>query len=56
VTLTEKTRRRFNLSRNAVKRGLKQLGDAGLVIVERQTGRRSIVTILPAPVPKERRM
>jgi hypothetical protein len=54
VTLTEKTRRRFNLSENAVKRGLKQLADAGLVIVERQTGRRSIVTILPAPVPKER--
>jgi hypothetical protein len=56
VTLTEKTRCRFNLSRNAVKRGLKQLADACLVIVERQTGRRSILTILPAPVPKERRM
>jgi hypothetical protein len=54
VTLTEKTRRRFHLTECAVKRGLKQLADAGLVIVERQSGRRSIVTILPAPVPKER--
>jgi hypothetical protein len=53
VTLTEKTRRRFNLSRNAVQRGLRQLAGAGLVIVERQSGRRSVVTILPAPVPKE---
>jgi hypothetical protein len=53
VTLTEKTGRRFNLSENAVRRGLKQLADAGLVIVERQTGRRNIMTILPAPVPKE---
>jgi hypothetical protein len=48
VTLTEKTRRRFNLSRDAVKRGLKQLADAGLVRVKRQSGRRSVVTILPA--------
>jgi hypothetical protein len=54
VTLTEKTRRRFNLTRQAVRRGLQQLADAGLVIVERQSGRYSVVTILPAPVPKER--
>jgi hypothetical protein len=54
VTLTEKTRRRFNLSENAVRRGLMQLAGAGLVIVERQCGRRSVVTILAAPVPKER--
>jgi hypothetical protein len=56
VTLTEKTRRRFHLSHNAVTRGLTQLAAAGLVIVERHSGRRSVVTILPAPVPKERRI
>jgi hypothetical protein len=56
VTLTEKTRRRFNLSRDAVKRGLRQLAGAGLVVVERPVGRHSVVTILPAPAPKERRM
>src|SRR5262245_18813266 len=56
VLLTEKTRRRFNLSKNTVTRGLKQLADVGLVIVERQNGRRSVVTILPSPVPKERRI
>jgi hypothetical protein len=55
VILTEKTRRRFHLSANAVTRGLAQLAAAGLVIVERHSGRRSIVTILPAPVPQERR-
>jgi hypothetical protein len=55
VTLTEKTRRRFHLSECAVKRGLVQLSEAGLVIVECQSGRHSLVTILPAPVPKERR-
>jgi hypothetical protein len=54
VTLTEKTRRRFNLSVCAVRRGLRQLAGAGLVIVERNSGRRSVVTILPAPVPPER--
>src|SRR5690242_18625348 len=52
VTLTEKTRRRFNLSQCAVRRGLRQLADTGLILVERQSGRRSVVTILSAPVPK----
>lgn len=52
VTLTEKTRRRFNLSENAVRRGLAQLAEVGLVVVERQSGRRSIVTILPSPVSR----
>jgi hypothetical protein len=54
VTLTEKTRRRFHLNAQAVRRGLQQLADAGLVVVERQSGRYSIVTILPATVPQER--
>jgi hypothetical protein len=54
VTLTEKTRRRFHLTRSAINRGLKQLAHAGLIIVERHSGTYSIVTILPAPVPKER--
>jgi hypothetical protein len=54
VTLTEKTRRRFHLSECAVKRGLRQLADVGLVIVERHSGTYSVVTILSAPVPKER--
>jgi hypothetical protein len=49
VTLTEKTRRRFHLTRNAINRGLKQLAKAGLVIVERQVGTYSVVTILPSP-------
>jgi hypothetical protein len=54
VALTPKTLSRFHLSENAVRRGLSALADAGLVIVERQTGRRSLVTILPAPVLRER--
>jgi hypothetical protein len=54
VALTPKTLARFHLSENAVRRGLSALAAAGLVIVERQTGRRSLVTILPAPVPRGR--
>jgi hypothetical protein len=55
VTLTEKTRRRFNLSRNAVTRGLKQLAGAGLISLEGQSGRRSVVTILPVSPEQEKR-
>jgi hypothetical protein len=55
-TLTEKTMRRFHLSQKMVQRGLAALSDAGLVIVERRAGRRSLVTILPAPVPRESRV
>jgi hypothetical protein len=53
VTLTEKTIRRFRLNRQALYRSLAALEEAGLVIVERRNGRRSVVTILPAPMPKE---
>jgi hypothetical protein len=53
VAITAKTLRRFRLTRQAVCRGLSALESAGLVNVERQTGRRSLVTILPAPAPKE---
>jgi DNA-binding MarR family transcriptional regulator len=55
VTLTEKTRRRFNLSRSAITRALKQLAGAGLIVVKEQSGRRSVVTILPAEVELELR-
>jgi hypothetical protein len=54
VALTPKILDQFHLSPCAVKRGLTALADAGLVIIERQTGKRSLVTILPAPVPHER--
>jgi hypothetical protein len=47
VTLTEKVRRHFSLSRTIVWRGLNQLAKAGLIRVERRSGRYSIVTILP---------
>jgi hypothetical protein len=53
VTLTLKTLRRFHLSPKAVQRGLAALADAGLVITRRQTGRRSQVSILPAPGPRK---
>jgi hypothetical protein len=37
-------------------RGLAALESAGLVMVQRQTGQRSLVTILPVPVPNEERI
>jgi hypothetical protein len=53
VAITAKTLRRFRLTRSTFCRGLAALESAGLIIVERQNGRRSLVTVLPAPVPKE---
>jgi hypothetical protein len=52
VGLTLKTMRRFGLTRQAVYRALAALEGAGLARVERRSGRRLSVTILPAP-PKE---
>jgi hypothetical protein len=53
VTLTEKVRLYFNLSKHAVWRGLQQLAKAGLIRVERRSGRCSAVTILPAKAKRE---
>jgi hypothetical protein len=49
VRLTPKTMRRFNLTRKVVYRTLAHLETAGLVRVERTSGRPLDVTILPAP-------
>jgi hypothetical protein len=49
VNLTAKTLRRFGFTRQAAYRALCALERAGLVQVNRQPGRRLIVTILPSP-------
>jgi hypothetical protein len=53
VQLTPKTLRRFGLNKMGVSRALRHLETAGLVRVERASGRRSVVTILPAPRPEQ---
>jgi hypothetical protein len=49
VRLAPKTLLRFGLNRKTVYRALRPLEHAGLVRVERHTGKRLTVTILPAP-------
>jgi hypothetical protein len=53
VQLTPKTLRRFGLNKMDVSRALRHLEIAGLVRVERAAGRRSVVTVLPAPRPEQ---
>jgi hypothetical protein len=53
VQLTPKTLRRFGLNKMGVSRALRHLEAAGLVRVERTMGRRSVVTILPAPTREQ---
>ena len=53
VQLTPKTLRRFGLNKMDVSRALRRLETAGLVRVGRAAGRRSVVTILPAPRPEQ---
>jgi hypothetical protein len=52
VQLTVKTLWRFGLTRKVVYRALKQLERARLARIDRRSGRRLTVTILPAPVER----
>jgi hypothetical protein len=49
IKLSQKMLRGFNVKRNAAYRGLRALEFAGLVNVERNRGRNSIVTIIGLP-------
>jgi hypothetical protein len=52
VQLTARTLSRFGLTRQAVYRALSHLEIAGLVQVQRPSGKRLVVTILPVTDPE----
>ena len=49
ITLTETWRAPLGLSRHQVRRGLRQLGEAGLIVIEQRDGKAPHVTITGLP-------